>query len=205
MKKHSSGFTLVELLTVMAIIAVLAGLILSTAGFVQKKAANSRAEAEMKAMEAAIGNYKADNGEVPRNTNTDTVDCLSPAYVNPSTYATANLVLYRALSGDTNLDRKVNATDGSRNISGTAVTPAGGIPKIYFEFKPTMLLPNSATAAVTSIVDPFGYSYGYSTAFQLWQEGGAAGAQKGGNPDYDLWSTAGKINATGTSSWIKNW
>ena len=37
MKKRSHGFTLVELLTVMAIIIILAGLVLGTSGYVQKK------------------------------------------------------------------------------------------------------------------------------------------------------------------------
>ncbi len=48
-----AGFTLVELLTVMTIIAILAGLVLGTFKFVQEKAARSRAEAEIKALEAA--------------------------------------------------------------------------------------------------------------------------------------------------------
>ncbi|HPJ56843.1 MAG TPA: prepilin-type N-terminal cleavage/methylation domain-containing protein, partial [Kiritimatiellia bacterium] len=40
-----AGFTLVEVLTVIAIIALLAALILGLAGNAQKKAARSRAEA----------------------------------------------------------------------------------------------------------------------------------------------------------------
>jgi general secretion pathway protein G len=63
------AFTLIELLVVMAIIAILAGLVLSTAGFVQRKAATSRAEAEIKALEAALESYKADMGDYPTGTN----------------------------------------------------------------------------------------------------------------------------------------
>jgi general secretion pathway protein G len=59
------GFTLIELLIVITIIAILAGLILSTAGYAQKKGARSRAEAEIAAMGAALENYKADNGDYP--------------------------------------------------------------------------------------------------------------------------------------------
>jgi general secretion pathway protein G len=59
------GFSLIELLIVISIIAILAGLVLSTAGYVQKKGARSRAEAEITAMGAALENYKADNGDYP--------------------------------------------------------------------------------------------------------------------------------------------
>lgn len=69
LRSPNSGFTLLELLVVMAIIAILAGLILSTAGGIQKKAARSRAEAEIAAMSAALESYKADNGDYPESTN----------------------------------------------------------------------------------------------------------------------------------------
>jgi prepilin-type N-terminal cleavage/methylation domain-containing protein len=68
------AFTLLELLVVIAIIAILAGLILNTAGYVQRKGASSRAEAEMAALTVALENYKADNGDYPRGTNTNGVN-----------------------------------------------------------------------------------------------------------------------------------
>ncbi|TSA30770.1 MAG: prepilin-type N-terminal cleavage/methylation domain-containing protein [Verrucomicrobiaceae bacterium] len=60
-----SAFTLIELLVVIAIIAILAGLILNTAGYIQKKGAMSRAQAEIAALENALERYKADNGDYP--------------------------------------------------------------------------------------------------------------------------------------------
>ena len=63
------GFTLIELLVVITIIAILAGLVLQTAGYVQKKAARSRAEAEIAALSAALESYKADMGDYPAGTN----------------------------------------------------------------------------------------------------------------------------------------
>ena len=59
------AFTILELLIVIAIIIVLAGLILATSGYVQKKGARSRTEAEIAAISAALENYKADNGIYP--------------------------------------------------------------------------------------------------------------------------------------------
>jgi prepilin-type N-terminal cleavage/methylation domain-containing protein len=63
------GFTILELIVVIAIIAILAGLILSTAGYVQKKGASSRAETEIAALTVALENFKADNGDYPHGTN----------------------------------------------------------------------------------------------------------------------------------------
>lgn len=65
------GFTLIELLTVITVIAILAALVLQTAGYVQKKAARSRAEAEIAALSAALESYKADMGDYPAKTNAD--------------------------------------------------------------------------------------------------------------------------------------
>ena len=65
------AFTVVELLIVMAIILVLAGLILATSNYVQKKGYRSRAEAEIAAISAALENYKADNGVYPSAPDTN--------------------------------------------------------------------------------------------------------------------------------------
>src|SRR5437667_6449672 len=80
----SGAFTLIELLVVIAIIIILAGLILSTAGYVQKKGARARAETEIAAMSAALESYKADNGIYPRNAST--TDALSSTDAKPSDY-----------------------------------------------------------------------------------------------------------------------
>src|SRR5438045_9545936 len=71
------AFTLIELLIVISIIIILAGLILSTVGYVQKKGARSRAEAEIAAMSAALESYKADNGIYPRDPTNSTTNNLN--------------------------------------------------------------------------------------------------------------------------------
>ena len=72
------GFTLIELLVVITVIAILAGLVVQTAGYVQKKAARSRAEAEIAALSAALESYKADMGDYPRLTNGSSSGTATP-------------------------------------------------------------------------------------------------------------------------------
>jgi type II secretion system protein G len=83
-KTKTSAFTLIELLIVIAIIAVLAGLVLGAAGNVQKKGARSRAEAEIAAIGAALESYKADNGDYPSNSTTANNLLLLAALMPPS-------------------------------------------------------------------------------------------------------------------------
>ena len=180
--RSEASFTIIELLVVIAIIVILAGLILSTAGYVQKKGARSRAEAEIAAMSAALENYKADNGIYPRDATA--TDALDPAAaINLTDYAAASLYLYEQLGGDTSANRQ----------------PAAGA-KIYFTFKPNQLSPTDQTQNVRAIRDPFGNSYGYSTAKAANPSGNV-----GNNPTFDLWSTAGATSGTDQTQWIKNW
>jgi type II secretory pathway pseudopilin PulG len=184
------AFTIIELLVVISIIIILAGLILSTVGYVQKKGARSRAEAEIAAISAALENYKADNGIYPRDTTNSTTENLNARTSgNPTTYQTASLFLYDSLFG--------SLTSGSR-------TAASGT-KSYFVFKPNMLSPSDQAQNVQYVRDPFGNSYGYSTAYQK-------NPATGYNPTFDLWTTAGLTTnppASGTDTitpqWIKNW
>lgn len=66
-RRTEPAFTLIELLVVVAIIAILAGLTLSTLGYVNRKGAESRARAEVAALAAAIDSYKVEFGIYPSN------------------------------------------------------------------------------------------------------------------------------------------
>jgi type II secretory pathway pseudopilin PulG len=182
--RHSSfraagalAFTLVELLIVTVIILILAGLVLATSGYAQKKGKRSRAEAEIAAMSAALENYKADNGVYPRDGVTDNLDVTTTTLSN---YDAPSLKLYEYLSGDSDHDRVAET-------------------KTYFPFRPNQLSPVDQTRAVTSIRDPFGNPYGYSTAKA------ATGGNVGYNPTFDLWSIADGAPGTNQAKWITNW
>ncbi|HET6886482.1 MAG TPA: type II secretion system protein GspG [Candidatus Udaeobacter sp.] len=179
----TGAFTLIELIVVVTVIVILTGLVLSTVGYVQKKAARSRAETEIAAMSAALESYKADNGTYPRNSDTDGLNAQITGNPNTSQYQRASLYLYNALFG---------ATNGSR-------TPDTGA-KSYFVFKPNMLSPDDQTQNVQFIRDPFANSYGYSTI-----QAATGNTSAGYNPTFDLWSTAGLTSGTDSTQWIKNW
>src|SRR2546430_4720069 len=183
--RRYNAFTLIELLVVVSIIAVLGALVLSTAGYAQKKGARARAETEIAAMSAACENYKADNGIYPRdnttNQYTDTLNARQNFDATQVVYQHASFYLYTQLSGD---------NSGNRSPTG----------KSYMEFKPKMLLPPGGSGTVIAVSDPFGNSYGYSTANQADPV-----TPKGYNPTFDLWSTTGGTTANDAPKWIKNW
>ncbi|MGA7275685.1 MAG: hypothetical protein WBX14_12630, partial [Candidatus Udaeobacter sp.] len=165
---YNTAFTVIELIVVVGIILILAGLILSTAGYARKKGARARAETEIAAMSAACESYKADNGVYPASLDTNNLNAQTS--FNPIAYQTASLYLYNALFG---------ATAGSRNQTGA---------RSYFVFKPNMLFPADQTQNVQYIQDPFGNSYGYST---IDNPVANPSPTPGYNPTFDLWSTAG--------------
>lgn len=232
-KSSSAAFTLLEMLTVLAIIVILAGLVLAVGGYAQKKAALSRAEGEKSMLISACESYKSDNGNYPRDrvtTGSSMTDLLNPKqqFIPTDTkYSDSSLFLYKELSGDK---------------KGTGTKPDGipedGEPRYLKEFDPRIL--NAKKDATTKKIlevnylqDPFGFPYAYSTAaakdeedFQskLLKNPNSKGsitrptgnALHGFNPgSFDLWSTGGstpKSNPTTPaamdlewSKWVKNW
>src|SRR5437762_6722613 len=191
---YNVAFTLIELIVVITVIIILTGLVLSTVGYAQKKGARARAATEIAAMSAALESYKADNGVYPNNGDTNNLDARTSGNASSPSYNLASLALYNLLFG---------ATNGSR-------TPDTGA-RSYFVFKPNMLSPTDQTQNVLFIRDPFGNSYGYSTAANPQANPTPAGTP-GYNPSFDLWSTAGVAPSptpapptTQQDLWIKNW
>jgi type II secretory pathway pseudopilin PulG len=144
---------LIELLAVITVIGILAGLTLGAAGAVRRHGASSTAKAEVAALQAACDRYFADNNLYPSNTSVDPL-----TKTNPSTYTGAGQALFTNLLGSVTL----------------SVAPT---TKRYFEPKPAMVYTNGSP---NYLIDPWGYAYGYNSdgtnAPLIWS---TAGTTKG--------------------------
>ena len=109
-RRPVAAFTLIELLAVITIIGILAGLTLGAAGAVRRHGATSTAKAEVAALQAACDRYYADNSAYPIGT-------ASPTTVTAPADATALFT----------------------NLLGSATLTAAPTTKRYFEPKPAMV------------------------------------------------------------------
>jgi prepilin-type N-terminal cleavage/methylation domain-containing protein len=111
--REQSAFTLIELLAVITIIGILAGLTLGAAGAVRRHGATSTAKAEVAALQAACDRYYADYNAYPIGT-------ADPTKTNNPTGSTTLFT----------------------NLLGSATLTAAPTSKRYFEPKPAMVSGN---------------------------------------------------------------
>lgn len=86
MKPTKKLFTLVEILTVAAIIAILAGISVGVLGLISNKNAEAKTQATIKALELALGQFKTENGHVyvPTGASLNTPSLLTVPTTLPS-------------------------------------------------------------------------------------------------------------------------
>jgi type II secretory pathway pseudopilin PulG len=231
--KLSSAFTLIETITTLAIIVILAGIVVGVAGFVNNRSNRARAQGELKMLQTACDNYKADTGGYPQDvaataSTPGVTDIISPKqhFIPTSTeYEKSSEYLYKQLTGD-----KGGASGG--NPDGV---PDDGEPaylKGYDQNKILMVERDSMTRKIKKVKgfqDPWGYYYGYSTAglfaeaeFQRELKTKPSAERKTGDDllgfntsSFDMWCTAGSKPTSNPTSpqlrnqehgkWEKNW
>ena len=64
-RRNTSGFTLVELLTVISIIVILATLMIASFGYFKRRQAEDKTRMQVKLLENGLEQYKLDNGFYP--------------------------------------------------------------------------------------------------------------------------------------------
>lgn len=78
---NAHGFTLMELLVVMAIIGVLAAILFPVLGVARQKAMVSKVQQELKGLELAIQDYQMDHGSFPAPTDPSWTNKTYPYYI----------------------------------------------------------------------------------------------------------------------------
>ena len=164
-RRHPAAFTLIELMAVITIIIILAGLVVGGMGFVTERQAKEKAKTQVALLSKAIEEYKLDMGKYP-----GTADNTGAAGTGVSAQ------LYQALFYEGyEFSKNPNRTDNPTNPKAS---------KIYLpELDPRSSKQgwvNAVTSgeppASTTIMDPWGQEYRYRKG---------TNAQ---NPDFDLWS-----------------
>jgi prepilin-type N-terminal cleavage/methylation domain-containing protein len=161
--RHQRGFSLMELLIVIAIIVILAALTMGGLGFMQRNQAVQKCRAQMGMLSTALEEYKLDFGVYPVADDTG-----APADQGSN-------VLFRALYWDSDNNGAAVGADPNQRIYLAELDPAS--TKQGWSSNPVASLNNT-------ILDPWSSNYRYRSGTN------ATGQVNPNciNPDFDLWS-----------------
>lgn len=109
-QRKEQGFTIVELLIVIVVIGILAGLVITTYNGIQQKARNTERTTDLKTFQSQLEAYYATNGRYPTNTD------LGGTSASNVTFIAANL---KGMDKETLRDPKGTAADYSLNTGST--------------------------------------------------------------------------------------
>jgi general secretion pathway protein G len=179
---RKAAFSLVEMLSVIAIIVILAGLVVFGVGFAKEKQARAQAQVQIALIEKALEAYKADMGKYPSTGNTPAANLKTPP-ITPTGTGTSDVFLYQALFKEgydyTNTNPTPTTWTKAKKIYLPELDPRGN--------KQKWVTPVSSTAtppATSAVKDPWGNEYCYRSAKDATGANNAAT----NNPDFDLWS-----------------
>jgi general secretion pathway protein G len=171
-----AAFTLIELMAVITIIVILAGLVVGGLGFVTERQAKEKAKVQIALLSKAIEEYKLDMGTYPPTGNS----------------GANSAALYVALFYEGyDYAQKNSPETWVKTVGSNTAFPKS--TKIYLpDLDPTStkqgwvtsVLPPAKPPTSSPILDPWGKEYFYRTAVSA--SGSANTATQ--NPDFDLWS-----------------
>lgn len=111
LKKQNRGFTIVELLIVIVVIGILAGLVITTYNGIQQKARNTERTTDLKTFQSQLEAYYATNGRYPATTDLGTTGSSNVTFIQ------ANM---KGMDKETLSDPKATPHDYSLASSPTA-------------------------------------------------------------------------------------
>lgn len=144
------GFTLIEMLVVIAIIGILAGLLIPAASKARREAAVRKAQTTIAALETALSMYYTDYGMYPPSANSTS---------GSTTQENGNSFV-------------VNINTGLNLVGALSSTTKGGP---YMKFRSEDLRKDTSTPPRYVIVDPWGRAYVYISRRYINTASGAVG------------------------------
>jgi len=189
--RRTPGFTLVELLVVIGIMVVLAGIMIAALPGIQARMSRQRIEVFVAELASGLSRYEIDHGIYPQNPgaggNRDAAGIQGAE------------VLYKHLSGDWDLDGSVDSV-----ADGAAEDQRVYVEKLAFEQNRDSRNPRAITAGGKFlVVDAYGDPIRY-----IADPPNLPPAQRTTiNPTYDLWSLAGEdpTDPDAQAAHITNW
>jgi prepilin-type N-terminal cleavage/methylation domain-containing protein len=172
-----AAFSLIEMMAVVTIIVILAGLVIGAMGFVTEKQARAKGQVQIQLLSKSLEEYKLDFGTYPPTTNSAKGEGNSK-------------ILFKALYWDSDNDGQ-GAAEG--NMAGD-VDQKIYVPELDPATNKQGWTSGKASTA-TKIVDPWNNEYRYRTATDSTGKNNTNTQ----NPDFDLWSV-GKDGKTSPSS-----
>lgn len=176
-RRGRAAFTLIELMAVITIIVILAGIIVGGLGYVNEKQAREKAKLQIALLSKALEEYKMDTGSYPLFGESATGISSNP----PRT----SIIYLRLYQDGLNNNSKIYLPelDPDNNKQGWI---------------------SKSTSGIITIVDPWGQEYRYRSSQQGNANGIPQFNNDGSpkmntttyNPDFDLWSVGkdGKTN-----------
>jgi general secretion pathway protein G len=81
LNKQNKGFTIVELLIVIVVIGILAGLVITTYNGIQQKARNTERTTDLKTFQSQLEAYNANNGRYPTTADLGTTSATNVSFI----------------------------------------------------------------------------------------------------------------------------
>ena len=172
-----SGFTLVELLLVIAIIAVLAALLIPMIGYAKNMSRNAKAEAQLGTIKASLNIFKDANGFYPEKSLTGSTDVFSDVFkktsnTNNDPYKAAHAIDndgWERIAGELMLQLQTVDRDNYRNINALRDPfTGGGVSSKVYRYRPSKFyaLSNASGSLFLDQEDPPN-----PDSYQLWSAG----------------------------------